>query len=304
MIDILSCVLPPFFGGIIGYVTNDIAIRMLFRPHKAKYIFGIHVPFTPGIISKEKGRIASAMGVTISENLMNKETLERSLLSNELIEKIEHSIDSFCEKQRNNEETIQSFVRNYLSAEEVEQMVGTASSKLEKILVDKLSRSDFGNSIAHIAVSHAIKKVEGGLLGMFGASKLLEPIAIITEPLLAKEINNMISQNAEDIIHKLVAEQSNSFVSTPMKKMFVGHEEQIEQVKSALISLYRTVITEHLPKILSALNLSQMIEERINAMDMNEIEPLIFQVMEKELKAIVWLGAGLGALIGCVNIFV
>ena len=39
-------------------------------------------------------------------------------------------------------------------------------------------------------------------------------------------------------------------------------------------------------------------------MDMNETEKLILQVMDKELKAIVWLGALLGAVMGCVNIFI
>ena len=29
----------PAVGAVIGYITNDIAIRMLFRPHQAKYIF-------------------------------------------------------------------------------------------------------------------------------------------------------------------------------------------------------------------------------------------------------------------------
>ena len=52
----------PAVGAVIGYITNDIAIRMLFRPHQAKYIMGIHVPFTPGIIPKEKSRIATAIG--------------------------------------------------------------------------------------------------------------------------------------------------------------------------------------------------------------------------------------------------
>lgn len=37
---------------------------------------------------------------------------------------------------------------------------------------------------------------------------------------------------------------------------------------------------------------------------MNETEKLIFQVMDKELKAIVWLGALLGAVMGCINIFI
>ena len=43
-------IIPPLVGGVIGYVTNDIAIRMLFRPHTAKHIMGWRIPFTPGII--------------------------------------------------------------------------------------------------------------------------------------------------------------------------------------------------------------------------------------------------------------
>ncbi len=30
--------LPPVLGGVIGYFTNDIAIKMLFRPHKSKHL--------------------------------------------------------------------------------------------------------------------------------------------------------------------------------------------------------------------------------------------------------------------------
>ncbi len=34
---IWTYILPPLVGGIIGYVTNDIAIRMLFRPHTEQH---------------------------------------------------------------------------------------------------------------------------------------------------------------------------------------------------------------------------------------------------------------------------
>ena len=62
-------IIPPLVGGVIGYVTNDIAIRMVFRPHTAKHIMGRRVPFTPGIIPKEKGRIAEAVGTAIRDNI-------------------------------------------------------------------------------------------------------------------------------------------------------------------------------------------------------------------------------------------
>ena len=80
----------PAVGAVIGCFTNYIAIRMMFRPHTAKYFMGIHIPFTPGIIPKEKSRIASSIGKAVSENLMNREVLEKSLLSPEMLEKMIH----------------------------------------------------------------------------------------------------------------------------------------------------------------------------------------------------------------------
>lgn len=82
---------------------------MLFRPHTAKYVFGIHIPFTPGIIPKEKGRIAEAIGGVISENLMNKEVLEKYLLSEDMVGKVRSAVDEFIivTQQKNNETTSQ-----------------------------------------------------------------------------------------------------------------------------------------------------------------------------------------------------
>lgn len=35
---IASYIIPSLVSGIIGYVTNDIAIRMLFRPHTEQHL--------------------------------------------------------------------------------------------------------------------------------------------------------------------------------------------------------------------------------------------------------------------------
>jgi uncharacterized membrane protein YheB (UPF0754 family) len=37
---------------------------------------------------------------------------------------------------------------------------------------------------------------------------------------------------------------------------------------------------------------------------MDETEKLIFQVMDKELKAIIWLGALLGMIMGSINVLI
>lgn len=300
----VSYILPPIIGGVIGYLTNDIAIRMLFRPHTAKYILGFHIPFTPGLIPKEKRRIAVAVGNAISENLMNKDVIERTLLSEELQKKLLASIDSFCNNHRTNKETLRMFVSHYLSDDEIDKLVGNAKSEFEKFLSEKLSDSNIGNEIAKIAIHHSIEKVSDSLLGVLGAKKMLEPVAAIAEPLLAKEINDMLRDNSLEIIRNVTNEQSEELINTPMYVFFQGHDAQIEQAKSAILSIYRTIILEHLPRILSTINISKIVEDRINEMDMKDLEPLIFDIMDKELKAIVWFGAGLGTLIGCINIFI
>lgn len=304
MLTVLTYLLPPVCGGIIGYVTNDIAIRMLFRPHKAKYVCGYKVPFTPGIIAKEKGRIARAMGDAISANLMNQEVLAKTLLSDELCQKMEKAIDEFCNTQRHNPETIHEFLSKYVPSEDIENFVHEATSDMEASITSKLVNSDLGNEIAHMAVEHATERMGGGLLGLFGADKILGKIAQAAEPMLAGEIDSMLQKNASGLVHKMVGNQSEELLNTKMKDLFGSHEEQVLQIRNSIMRSYRTIVQEQLPKMLQALDISRIVEERINEMDMAEIEPVILNVMDKELKALVWFGAGLGALIGCVNIFI
>jgi uncharacterized membrane protein YheB (UPF0754 family) len=78
----------PIVGGLIGLITNGLAIRMLFRPMKPVYIGKFRLPFTPGLIPKERPRLAKSIGEVISRDLLNKETLRDTLLSDSMRENI------------------------------------------------------------------------------------------------------------------------------------------------------------------------------------------------------------------------
>lgn len=69
----------PVVGGIIGYGTNYLAIKMLFRPHEAKYIGKMQVPFTPGLIPKEKATLARQMGEITEDYLLTQDMLVDTL---------------------------------------------------------------------------------------------------------------------------------------------------------------------------------------------------------------------------------
>ncbi|MEH2057196.1 MAG: DUF445 family protein [Nostoc sp.] len=80
---------PPVLGGIIGYFTNDIAIKMLFRPYRAIYIAGRKVPFTPGLIPRNQERLAKNISNTIMGSLLTPQELQnlaRRLLQTERVQ--------------------------------------------------------------------------------------------------------------------------------------------------------------------------------------------------------------------------
>ena len=293
----------PAVGGLIGYITNYIAIRMLFRPHQAKYFMGIHIPFTPGIIPKEKSRIASSIGKAVSENLMNREVLEKSLLSDEMLTKMNNAIDEFVATQSQNTETIEQFAGHYLSQEDISAMRQNVTTGVVKMISGKLNDSRLGENIAHMAIEHVMEKTRNSVVGLFGADKFVAGLAQPIEKLLAKHINEILQHNSQQMVEGLVTDESDKLMGMTMSQLVTGHDEQVAQIKNGIQSAYKTIITEHLPRILQDIDISAIIEQRINEMDMDEAEAIILDVMKKELRAIVWLGALLGCIMGTITSF-
>jgi uncharacterized membrane protein YheB (UPF0754 family) len=75
----LFFIIPPAAGAVIGYVTNAIAIKMLFRPLREIRIFGIRLPFTPGILPRQRKRLAQSIGAMVERELLTAEVLRDRL---------------------------------------------------------------------------------------------------------------------------------------------------------------------------------------------------------------------------------
>jgi uncharacterized membrane protein YheB (UPF0754 family) len=86
--DLWLLLVPPIAGGIIGYLTNDLAIRMLFRPYKPWYIGKRQLPLTPGLIPRNQERLARRVADTIMGSLLTPaelQNLARRLLAPERV---------------------------------------------------------------------------------------------------------------------------------------------------------------------------------------------------------------------------
>ncbi|MBN2049935.1 MAG: DUF445 family protein [Spirochaetales bacterium] len=96
--ELLPWIIPPLLGGLIGYITNAIAISMLFRPYKEIRIFGVRIPFTPGIIPRQRGELAESIADTVELELLNEETVRKQTEQPEVLANLQAGIGEITSK--------------------------------------------------------------------------------------------------------------------------------------------------------------------------------------------------------------
>ena len=77
-----------------------------------------------------------------------------------------------------------------------------------------------------------------------------------------------------------------------------------DTLKKAVRKVYQSFMEEKLSSLLEKVNISQIVENKINQMPVEDIEELVLSIMKKELGAVVNLGAVIGFLIGILNVFI
>ena len=78
---------------------------------------------------------------------------------------------------------------------------------------------------------------------------------------------------------------------------------QEEKIRELIRSMYRSVSERAVSGILKNVNISMMVEEKINEMQIEELEEMVLTVMKNELDMIVNLGALVGGILGILNMF-
>ena len=92
--QILAYAGPPLLGAFIGYLTNRVAIRMLFRPLKPWHVWGIRVPMTPGIIPSKRHELAENIGEMVGEHLLTPTDIGAALSTERFQEHLHQLVDT------------------------------------------------------------------------------------------------------------------------------------------------------------------------------------------------------------------
>jgi uncharacterized membrane protein YheB (UPF0754 family) len=121
--QLYSLLVTPFVTGFVGYFTNYLAIKMLFRPHRKRwYSLGWQ-----GVIPKKRGKLAKEVGIMVGKELLGEKEISNALSS-----------DNF---QLLLNKAVSTELKKFLSADygSVYDIAYKTGIPIEKILMDSLN---------------------------------------------------------------------------------------------------------------------------------------------------------------------
>jgi len=272
---------------------------MLFRPRKAVYIGRFHVPFTPGLIPAQQGRIAQSIGDVVSSQLLNEETLRQTLLSEATVQKLQDKVRAFLRKLSKDGRR----VRDLLAKEEVRDRVDLNVDELTQKLTEGLTAKIIESKLGYTVVDSII----GDKMDFINQNKWLSMLVddnaqkSIKEK-LAEKVDEIIAEKAPDAVAAIVERYKDEIMDARICDLYARFEDKEDVIIDKLTGLYTSILGDNLGRLLKAINIEKIVVDKINGLDPAELETVIFGVMKKELRAIVYLGALLGFLMGFINL--
>mgnify|MGYP004508034925 FL=1 len=325
--EYLKIIIPILVGALIGYCTNYIAIKMLFRPQKPIYVFGKKLPFTPGVIPKNKSRIAAAVGNAVGQNLFTNQDIVNAItesgLKNNLSEKImdtafntDSSIKDYIDKyyskkSSENDDLIQTELSKEVDydASDYDDVIieetdyDKIKNKVSDVITSKIlgafEKIDLNAMVSQIASKTLSEKVKGTMMEMF----LNESTVSAMSAPIGNSIAEYIKNHGEEILYPLVDTEVDSFMEKPVSENLEELGLDTNILESFVNKLFDTAVSKCGSMISEYIDIPGIVESKINKMDVSELEELVMQVMKNELQTVINLGALIGAVIGIINIF-
>lgn len=286
-------IIPPLIGAVIGYCTNYIAVKMLFRPRNEIKVLGHTLPFTPGAIPKNKPRLAKAIGEVVETTFFGEETISAQFLSGEAED------NAVAQMVREMDRPISDLGISVLGSEEkYEKGLDRLSEIFSQQLLQSLRSGDTIRMVSDTVIDKLVEQFRGGMLGMFITDSFVESAKQMVEAGIQGEIED----KGEEFLNRMVRSQMDTWSRDTLSEIAFEAGYSDERVERILRKAYRGAVKSAVPALIDRINVSGMIEEKVNDMSNEQLEELVLSVMKRELNLIVNLGALIGLILGCLNL--
>lgn len=290
----------PLVGSVIGYVTNWIAVKMLFKPTRAIYIGKFKLPFTPGIIPKNQARLAHGISNTIATSLLNENVLKETLLSDEILNQINSYVETYLNTPATEPISLNDIIQKNASTIEYNTTLTTVVNNITTSILTTIKEANLAAILSQEIEDVINENMQKNLITRIARKPIVSKLSDKLEP----EINKYIDENGHDLIKTMVEKEITKYLNTSNIDLQEFIKKSNIDLNSIIKSIYTSVISTKLTTILDTINITKIIETRINSMEPDEIERLVLSIINKELNALVNLGAIIGFILGLTNMFI
>ena len=269
-LDLLIKLSPLVIATLHGYGAAWLAVKMLFRPRRPITVFGYRLPLTPGMLPKEREQFIDKLATVIARHLLDVETIADELAKLNL----EGEITSLAR-------------REYLDHSQKETTIALIVEHLRSRLH---TLRDSQESRGEIAV--ALRKVVDTEVGRrFSLLRRMIVDYLLDEKALDRIIGDSIGQLAEQITesHYVRATISQAMAQIP-DALFAREGGTSVAAINQLVTL-----------LSQKLDFRSILIKRLSELSNEAIEELIMETAGKEIRAIVWFGAGIGLIVGAIQ---
>ena len=253
-----SLLMHPIVGAVIGYITNWIAVKMLFRPSKAIYIGKFRLPFTPGIIPKNQSRLAHGISNTISGSLLNED-------------QINEYIDTFLNSDETEDISLNDLINQTEYSDKLNTTISNLIETISNSILTTIKEANLAEALS-IQIENAIKEnMQKNVLTKLIKKPVMDGLSANLEP----KINEYIDANGKDLIKGMVEKELTKYLNTSNMDVKDFIKQSNIDIKGIIISLYSSIISNKLSSILETINISKVIENEINSFEPKKMEELV-----------------------------
>lgn len=259
-------------GGLVGFSTNWVAIKMLFHPRVK--VFGVQ-----GVVPSRRHELARSVGETLEEHLISGDRMHKLLVGSGAIDEAMNRLATSLPKLLDDPDT------RDLVAKEVGSTIQETMGDVIVAAKSKLKEKARGNFAAIVGGGTAAASL-GPLAGVMAAGA-------IKSGMLDSMVDKLIDNMAEEM-------RKDGGMDGAARGIVKALPERAEEILSdrKLRARLSEVFGSMAEELVNAIDVAGLIEKELLARDEGELEALIDRVAANELSFIQVAGGGLGMVAG------
>ncbi|MBT9253682.1 MAG: DUF445 family protein [Brockia lithotrophica] len=301
-------------GAFIGWATSAAAVWLIFRPHEPVYVGRVRVPLTPGVLPRHREELGRALGELVEGTLLPERAIAarleeadvRRLLQLFLLRTGRRAVAHLRAKEGSAAgASFFGFVPE--SRQELLRLwEDLAPDVAFHVWQGLLRRASSAEGYAFVAEWTGRVLEEQGFLGRTVARTLREPIA---RSLHRAFVRYLASQGGREVVRQVVhqvvrdafSDGGEAWSRDPILRRTLLRLLRREAPR--LAALLQTALVRAVPEVYRALRPAELVEREVARIPMTLVEEAVRRIAHREIRAILVLGAALGAVIGILQVF-